>query len=106
LTSESGWQTLSFGTAPGDLVCVPLSSFYSGPLVPGTGVATDTLSKVSLMLIRNDTASPTEIGAHPPHITTIFGLDNITAVPEPQTATFAALALVSLLWRRRTTPGS
>ena len=64
-------------------------------------VATDTLSNVDRFLIRNDRITPTPIGDHPPHVTTMIGLDNITAVPEPHAALLALLACGTFLQRRR-----
>jgi hypothetical protein len=74
-----GWQHLSFSLSAADLTYVP-----GNPIVPGgTGILADTLSAVTKLLVRNDTAIPTAPGTHPPHITATLGLDNITAIPTP-----------------------
>lgn len=97
LSPGSGWQTLVFSIAPDDLTHVLPGAKGSA----GTGVVTDTLSAVTGILIRNDRVTPTLIGDHPPHITTVIGLDNITAIPEPRTLALLAFALLPLLSRRR-----
>ena len=99
LTVGSGWQHLSFSIAADDLIYVPPGA--NG--IVGTMVAADTLSNVETLLIRNDTSTPTPIGDHPPHVTTMIGLDNITAVPEPHAALLALLACGTLMRRRRQT---
>ena len=88
-----GWQHLSFGLSAADLTYVPGS--FAVP--DGTGILADTLSDVTLLLIRHDGLIPTIPGTHPPHITATLGLDNITAVPEPSAFVLVTMAAVGLL---------
>ena len=95
-----GWQHLSFGLSAADLTYVPGS--FAVP--DGTGILADTLSDVTLLLVRHDRLIPTIPGNHPPHITATLGLDNITAVPEPSTLVLLCMGAVGLFvygWRRR-----
>ena len=73
-----GWQHLSFGLSAADLTHVTGSTKPQAP--DGTGILGDTLSGVTDLLIRHDSATPTIPGNHPPHITATLGIDNITAL--------------------------
>jgi hypothetical protein len=92
-----GWQHLTFYLNPANLTYVPGST-----AVPdGTGILVDTLSGVTGLLIRHDSAVPTIPGLHPPHLTATVGLDNITAVPEPATLSLLAIGGIAALRRRK-----
>ena len=73
----SGWQHVTFGLTPADLVHVTGSN--SGKAPDGPGILTDTLSNVTTLLIRHDPFL-TPPGRHPQHVLGVVGLDNITAV--------------------------
>jgi hypothetical protein len=77
-----GWDHYTFGITAADLVFVD-DTTDSGQVGGGTGVLNDTLASLNVLLIRNDSAVPTPVGQHPPHIIATLGIDNIQAVPEP-----------------------
>ncbi len=93
--TDPGWQHLSFGLSAADLTHVTGSTNPNAP--DGTGILADTLSDVTLLLIRHDSFIPTIPGNHPPHITATLGLDNITAIPEPTALTLSLLGIIGLL---------
>lgn len=71
VVSGTGWQQVEFGLSPADLF------YVSG----GTGQLVDTLSAVTTLLFRHDSApDPTPPRTHPEHITATIGIDNIEAV--------------------------
>ena len=87
LTIAGGWQHASFGITPPDL------TYLSG----GTNNLNATLSAVTTLLIRHDYSSPSNPGIHPPHVTAVLGIDNITAVPEPSTYAILLGSIVGLM---------
>jgi len=91
ITTADGWEPIAFGVSPGDLTHVQ----------DGTGVASDTLSNVTNLMIRNDGINATPQGAHPPHVNAVLGIDNIQAVPEPTGLTLLGLGATGWIGRRR-----
>lgn len=85
-----GWQHVSFGLMPGELV------YLSG----GTHDVDATLAGVTKLLIRHDYVTPTPPAGHPNHVTATLGLDNIRAVPEPSGIGLLAAGALSACFRR------
>lgn len=86
----SGWRTIEFPIAPADL------------LPGGIGTVAGALADVNTLRIFHN-PDPTFPGplVGIPTVNVILGVDNITAVPEPASATLLALATTLLLTRRQ-----
>jgi hypothetical protein len=82
VTTGAGWQHISFGLTPSDLVHVTGSAAVNAP--DGPGILTDTLANVTRLLLRHDPAPvPEPPGTHPQHVRARLGIDNITAILGP-----------------------
>ena len=89
LLGDGVWQTYHFGILPGDLT-----------QVRGTGTYVDLTADLDRIMFRHDTAGPTEGGTPVAPNIGAFGIDNVSAVPEPTSLALLALGGLALLLHR------